>query len=105
MVARGANIVRRATDHRSAAVTGCCMGQAWMLADGFGLAQRWRAAAVTALTGFQSAMRRMAAGMCSVGTSALETIARGKRITGPMPWAVSGLLLATPRQVQPQDRA
>ncbi len=34
---------------------GCCMGQALIDADGFGLCQSWRAAAVTALTGFQSA--------------------------------------------------
>ena len=49
-------MTRSATDHSSEAATGCCMGQAWMLAEGLGLPHSWRAAAVTALTGFQSAM-------------------------------------------------
>ena len=49
------------------------LGQARMVADGLGSAHRCRAAAVTALTGFQSAMARKTAGMCPVRTRALET--------------------------------
>jgi hypothetical protein len=37
-------------DHTSIAATGCCIGQAWIDADGFGLPNSSRAAAVTALT-------------------------------------------------------
>jgi hypothetical protein len=51
------------------------MGQAWMVAEGLGLPHRLRAAAVTALTGFQSAMTLSTAGMRWVGTSPLETMA------------------------------
>src|SRR5690349_15936757 len=57
------------------------MGQAWMAAEGLGLPNRWRAAAVTALTGFQSAMTLRTAGMRWVGTSPLDTMARGNRMT------------------------
>src|SRR5580692_5284952 len=98
-------MTRSATDHSSEAATGCCMGQAWMVAEGLGLPHSCRAAEVTALTGFQSAMTRNTVGMRWVGTSALETIARGKRMTRPIPWADSGPLLTMPRQPQPQDRA
>ena len=54
-----------------------------MVAEGLGLPRRWRAAAVTALTGFQSAMTLSTAGMRWVGTSPLETMARGNRMTRP----------------------
>ena len=47
----GANTARMATDQRSDAATGCCMGHAWIVADGLGLAKSCRHAAVTALTG------------------------------------------------------
>src|SRR6185437_7559549 len=104
-VARGAKITRSATDHSSEAATGCCMGQAWMVAEGLGLPHSWRAAVVTALTGFQSAMNLSTAGMRWVGTSALETMARGNRMTRPTPCADSGPLLTMPRQPQPHDRA
>ncbi len=76
-----------------------------MEADGFGFCQRVRAAEATALTGFQSAMVRSTGGIRWVGTSALETMARGKRITSPTPWADSGPLEMMPRQAQPQDSA
>lgn len=55
-VASGAYMRSRPTDQMSEASTGCCMGQAWIALDGFGLANRWRLAAVTVLTGFQFAM-------------------------------------------------
>ena len=55
---------------------GCCMGHACTNAEGLGLPKSSRAAAVTALTGFQLATARRAAGMWAVGTSALETIAK-----------------------------
>src|ERR1700735_1203573 len=98
-------MARRATDHSSEAATGGCMGQAWMPAGGLGFLNMSRAAAVTALTGFQLAMNLSTVGMRSVGTRALETMARGKRMTRPTPWADSGPLLTIPRQPQPQDRA
>ena len=84
---------------------GCCIGQAWMEADGFGFCHSWRAAEATALTGFQSAIVRSTGGIRWVGTRALDTMARGKRMTRPTPWADSGPLLTMPRQAQPQDRA
>ena len=52
--ASGAATARISTDQASDASMGCCIGQAWIDADGFGLCQSWRAPAVTALTGFQS---------------------------------------------------
>ena len=81
------------------------MGQAPMLPDGFGFPRRWRAAAVTALTGFQSAMVCNQVGMCWVGTMALETKASGNRTMRPRDWADSGPLEASPRQAQAQDVA
>ena len=50
-VARGTNTSRIAADHASAASTGCCIGHTWSAADGFGLPNNVRAAAVTALAG------------------------------------------------------
>ena len=57
----------------SEAATGCCSGQASIEADGFRLPNSSRAAAATALTGFQSAIVRRISGMRCVGTSVLET--------------------------------
>jgi hypothetical protein len=37
-----AKITRSVTDHSSEAATGSCMGQAWMVAEGLGLPNRWR---------------------------------------------------------------
>src|SRR5271155_5433048 len=104
-VASGANTAIIATHQSSDASSACCIGQAWMLADGFGLENSSRAAAVTALTGFQSAIVFNAAGMCSVGTSALDTIASGNSTTRPTLCADSGPLLIMPRQAQPHDSA
>ena len=70
-----------------------------------GSPNRSRAAAVTALTGFQSATVRNTAGMCWVGTSALETKASGKRMTSPTPCAGLGSLADMPRQAQPHEIA
>ena len=81
-VAKGANTARIASDHNSDAATGCCIGQAWIVAEGFGLPKRWRAAAVTALTGFQSAMAA-ASGHSWVGTMAFETMASRKQNDQP----------------------
>ncbi len=64
-----------------------------------------RAAAVTALTGFQLAIVRSTNGMCCVGTSALEMIASGKKITSPVPCADSGLWLTIPRHAHVHDSA
>ena len=51
-----------------------------MVPDGFGLPQRTRVPATTALTGFQMAMAWSHPGMCWVGTMALETNVAGKTI-------------------------
>src|SRR5277367_309842 len=75
--ASGAATARISADQASDGSMGCWIGQAGIDADGFGLSQSWRAAAVTALTGFQSAMACSQPGMCWVGTSALDTNARG----------------------------
>ncbi len=75
------------------------------MAEGFGFPKRLRAAAVTALTGFQSAMTRTTVGMRSVGTSALETNASGKRTIRPSPCADSGPLLRIPMQPQYHESA
>ena len=58
---------RMATDQINEASMGCCIGQACTVAEGFGFPQSWRAAAVTALTGFQLAMACNQPGMCRVG--------------------------------------
>ena len=85
-------MARITTDQINAASTGCCIGQAWILADGFGLPHRSRAPAHTALTGFQSAMACIQPGMASVGTMALDTKARGNSTMKPNEAADSGLL-------------
>src|SRR5215469_16507492 len=94
-----------ATDQPSAVQTGCCMDQAELIADGFGLPHSSRHAAVTALTGFQSAMVRSQSGMPRVGTSALETNEMGNRTRKPKDWAVSTPFAQSPTQAASQDRA
>ena len=89
----------------SDAATGCCIGQAPIEADGLGLPNSSRAAAATALTGFQSAIVRNTSGIRWVGTRAFDTNASGNRITSPVLWADSGPLLRMPRQAQAQDIA
>src|SRR5262245_47811222 len=98
-------MARSVIDQMSEAAIGCCIGQAPLVADGLGLWKSRRAAAVTALTGFQSATVRTKAGMFPVGTTALEMKASGKRITSPTPCADSGPLLTMPRQAQPHEIA
>ena len=65
--ASGAKTTSMPRDQATAAATGCCMGQAESELDGFGLPNRVRTAAVTALTGFQSAMVCSQPGMPVVG--------------------------------------
>ena len=89
--ASGQAVAKMSRDHRSDASIGCCIGQAWMAADGFGFPQRCRAAAQTALTGFQSATACIHPGMCAVGTIAFETNASGNRTMKPNEAADSGL--------------
>src|SRR5450755_792664 len=101
--ANGAAMAKMSADQMRAASTGCCMGQAWMAAEGFGLPQSWRAPAATALTGFQSATACSHPGMCCVGTRALETKASGKSTMKPNDAADSGLLLLRPTQAAIQD--
>ena len=81
------------------------MGQTWMAADGLGLPKSSRQADAMALTGFQLARVRIQAGMPAVGTRALDTMARGNRITRPIPCADSGLLEVMPRHAHPHDNA
>ena len=78
------------------ASTGCCIGQAWIEADGFGLPHSSRHAEATALTGFQLAMVCSQAGIPCVGTKTLETNASGKTTMNTMPCAASGLENAIP---------
>src|SRR5271155_3149097 len=101
----GAKTISIPIDHRIEAMTGCCIGHTWIAAEGLGLPKSCRQDEAMALTGFQSASVRIQAGMPAVGTRALDTMARGKRMTSPIPWADSGLLLMMPRQAHPHDRA
>ena len=75
------------------------------MADGFGLSNSCRAAAVTALTGFQSAIVRSTAGMCWVGTSALDTNDSGNSRISPRFCADSASLETIPRHAQTHDIA
>ena len=68
------------------------------MADGFGLPQRSRAPATTALTGFQFAMTCSHPGMCWVGTNALDTNVSGNSTMKPNEPADSGLLEFSPTQ-------
>ena len=77
-----------------------------MVADGFGLPKSCLQADATALTGFQLAIVASHVGFIPwVDTSAFDTIANGNRMTSPIPWAVSGFLVMSPKQAHPQDRA
>src|ERR1700723_3602449 len=102
--ARGAATARMATDHSRAASTGCCMGQTWTVDDGLGLPKSTRHPAVTALTGFQSAMAWSHPGMWVVGTRAFEMKARGNSAMNPNEAADSGPLLLRPTKAATQER-
>jgi hypothetical protein len=102
----GKKIIRSPIDHIRAAQTGCCIGQAFMIEDGFGLPKSCLQADVTALTGFQLAIVCSHVGFIPwVDTTAFDTRAIGNRMTSPIPWAVSGFLVVSPKQAQPQDMA
>ena len=103
--ASGTNTIRIAKDQAIAAMIGCSIGHTWMDADGFGLPNSVRAAAVTALTGFQLAIVCSHAGIPCVGTIALDTIASGKKMTSPMPCADSGPFDTIPRHAQAHESA
>jgi hypothetical protein len=90
--------MRIAADHRSDVGTGCCMGQAGMVAEGLGLPHRVLVPATTALTGFQVVMACSQPGMCCVGTMAFETMVRGKSTMNPNEAAASGLFELSPTQ-------
>ena len=89
---------RITTDQMMAASIGCCMGQAGMVDDGFGLPHSSRTAAATALTGFQAAIVPSQVGRPLVGTKALDTNASGNRMISPIDCADSGPF--TPRPMQ-----
>src|SRR3984957_8902460 len=103
--ANGAAMARMTTDQISAASTGCCIGQACTMADGFGLPHRSRAPATTALTGFQFATTCSHPGMCWVGTNAFDTNVSGNRTMKPTEAADSGLLDFNPTQAETHDTA
>src|ERR1700735_4553103 len=96
--ASGQATARIATDQISAASTGCCIGHACTMAEGFGLPHRSRAPATTALTGFQLATPGSHPGMGWVGTKALDTNVSGNRTMKPNEPADSGLLEFRPTQ-------
>ena len=81
---------------------GCCIVQAWIDADGLGLSQSWRAAAVTALTGFQSAMACSQPGMCWVGTSAAIAAELPLYTTNPDDFAGLGHLVTVVPVTRPE---
>src|SRR5438034_3447095 len=94
-----------AIDQASAVQTGCCIDQAGCSADAFGLPHSSRQAAVTALTGFQSANVRSQSGIPRVGTSALETNESGNSTRKPKLCAVSTPFAQRPTQPASQDSA
>jgi hypothetical protein len=73
VAASGAQTARIAIDHRTDAAIGCCLGHVRIEAAGFGFPKRSRAAAVTALTGFQSATVRGMVGMPWVATTSTSS--------------------------------
>ena len=79
------------------------MGQALTAADGLGFPNIWRAAAVTALTGFQFAIACNQPGMPPVGTNELEMKANGNKKMNPIDCADSGPLLFSPKHAAAQD--
>src|SRR5664280_1452772 len=94
--ASGTHASRMRSDQTTEASTGCCIGQAWIEAEGFGLPHRVLQAEATALTGFQLAIVASHAGIPWVGTKTLETKASGNTRMKTMPWAVSALETAIP---------
>src|SRR5215469_14536527 len=94
-----------AIDQASAVQTGCCIDQAVLADEGLGLPHSTRQAAVTALTGFQSARVRSQLAIPRVGTSALETNESGKSTRKPKLWAVSGPFTHRPTQAASHDSA
>src|SRR6202453_5237493 len=94
--ASGAAMAMMTTVQINEASTGCCIGQALITCDGFGLFHRWRTPAQTAETGFQSVMACIQPGMCAVGTMELETKAKGNSTMKPNEAADSGLLAFSP---------
>src|SRR5262249_16960850 len=103
--ASGTHTTRIASDHAAAVHTGCCIDQAALAADGLGLPHSTRQAAVTALTGFQSAMVRSQSGMPRVGTSALEMNDSGNSTRKPKLCAVPPPFAHRPTQPASHDSA
>src|ERR1700722_15694475 len=97
-------MARITTDQIRAPSTGCCMGQAWSVAEGLGLPKSWRAPAVTLLTGFQLAITWSHPGMCWVGTRELEMKANGNSAMNPNEAADSGPFLSRPTQAATHER-
>src|SRR5207248_997680 len=103
--AAGAATARITADQASAACTGCCIGHAWIVPDGFGFPHSTRVPDTTALTGFQVVIACSQPGMCWVGTMALDTKVSGSSKMKPNEAAVSGLLAFSPRQADTHDTA
>src|SRR4029077_14615671 len=96
---------RIASDHRSDATTGCCIGHAEIVDDGFGLPQSSRTAAAAALTGFQAAMVPSTVGRLLLGTNALDPNVSGNNTMRPIDCADSGSLTASPMHAPNQVSA
>src|SRR5215813_2053801 len=91
-----------ATDQASTASSGCCMGQASIVAAGLVPPNSDLQAAATALIGFQSAKVCSQDGMPWVGTNAFETNVSGRKTMNPSCCAASGLRSIMPAQAPAQ---
>jgi hypothetical protein len=103
--ASGANTARIAADQDSTASSGCCNGQEWMAAAGFGLPNSLRQAVAIADIGFHSAIGCSHPGMPWMGTNAQEMNISGRKRMNPVCWAASGLRSVMPRQMPAQVNA
>src|SRR5580704_19258313 len=94
-----------AIDQQLTASSGCCIGQAWTVAAGFGPPNRVRHAVAIALIGFQLAKSRSTVGMPWVGTNAFEQNVRGRKNMNPTACAASALRITMPAQAPTQVAA
>ena len=98
----------------SDAATGCCIGHAPIEADGLGLPNSSRAAAATALTGSQSAIRSLASPAiplsdrvrmaCSIGAVFAALMGAGAMYGDADPDEVAGYVRAAVHDLFPASR-
>jgi len=103
--ASGAKTTSITADQHSTASSGCCSGQEWIAAAGFGLPNSLRHAVAIADIGFHSAIGCSHPGMPWMGTNAQEMKIIGRKRMNPACWAASGLRSAMPRQMPAQVNA